>query len=133
MNENFDWVNARCECSLAVVFQQLKMQIDADVEQRNLKRSPTPYYAFSVTSTISSITVMLNGNGIQPHLILLKLGDKNIAVYDDNNQLMFEASLTLSDDGQCRLKIKDQEKEFWQFRRMALEKLFFESVPREEF
>jgi hypothetical protein len=36
-----------------------------------------------------------------------------------------KATLTLNDMGECRLKINGQEREFWQFRRTALEDLFF--------
>jgi len=36
--------------------------------------------------------------------------------------------MALNDDGECRLRVKTKQVEFWQFRRMALESLFFESV-----
>ena len=129
----FNWVDARAACSLARVFQRLRLEIEADVEVRNSKRSANPYYAFSVEATSGSILVKFNGKAIPSSSVMLKLGEKAISVHDGHNQLLIEATLTLSDAGQCRLKVNDQEKEFWQFRRMALEKLFFESVPREEF
>jgi hypothetical protein len=52
-----------------------------------------------------------------------------IQVSDDKDQLLYSASLTLNDEGKCRLRVGDKELTQWQFRRMALEKLFF--GPRE--
>ena len=75
---------------------------------------------------------MLNGKGVPSSSVMLKLRETSISVHDDHNQPIMEATLTLSDDGHCRLKVNNQEKEFWQFRRMALEALFFDSVPSEE-
>ena len=50
-----------------------------------------------------------------------------ITVYDDKDAEMFAAILTLSNDGKCRLVVDGKELTQWQFRRMALEKLFFSS------
>jgi hypothetical protein len=38
---------------------------------------------------------------------------------------MFEVTLTFSDDGRCRMKAKEENRESWQVRRMALEDLLF--------
>ena len=38
---------------------------------------------------------------------------------------MFEVTLTFADEGECRLNVNGEDREFWQVRRMALEELFF--------
>jgi hypothetical protein len=46
-------------------------------------------------------------------------------VQDDTGKKMFEVTLTLSDEGECRLNVNEKERELWQVRRMALEELLF--------
>jgi hypothetical protein len=41
---------------------------------------------------------------------------------------MFEVTLTFSDDGKCKLKAKEENREPWQVRRMALEDLLFRTI-----
>jgi hypothetical protein len=42
--------------------------------------------------------------------------------------VLFRASITLTNGGQCKLRVGEEELEQWQFRRMALEKLFFQPI-----
>ena len=44
-------------------------------------------------------------------------------MHDGADKLMFDATLTLNDKGECRLKIGEKELDFWQFRKLALEDL----------
>ena len=46
-------------------------------------------------------------------------------MYDDRDKLICSATLTLNRLGKCRLLVNEEELTQWQFRRMALEKLFF--------
>lgn len=130
---NFEWVHARSACSLVTVFEKLKLQVEADVETRNSLRRPEPAYGgqqpgfaykFEVVGSAGNFKVILNSN-TQAEAVTFKRGDKFIWVTDTNGDKMFEAFLTLSDDGECRVKINGQERELWHMRRMALEHLFF--------
>jgi hypothetical protein len=38
---------------------------------------------------------------------------------------MFEVILTFDDEGECKLSVNGEEREFWQVRRMALEEIMF--------
>jgi hypothetical protein len=58
---------------------------------------------------------------------MFRRGLKTIEVSGDGIKA-FEATPTVNDEGKCRLKVNGIEREFWQVRRMALEKLFFETV-----
>ena len=48
-----------------------------------------------------------------------------ITVYNEKDEMLFAATLTLNNKGKCRLVVNNKELTQWEFRRMALEKLFF--------
>jgi hypothetical protein len=126
--EDFDWVGALSSCALSTVFEKLKTQVAADVERRReqLKASGANYtFQFSPDGTNFMVDTL--GNKISGRAIKFKLTDTSIVVYDFQDKLLFEATLTLSDEGECRLLIDKQEKDLWQFRKRALETLFFRS------
>jgi hypothetical protein len=59
--------------------------------------------------------------------------DEQIAVEgsgDPVSELKFEGTLTLTNEGKCKLRVGDQELDEWQVLRKALEKLFFAGPPR---
>ena len=121
--ENFDWVTARAKCSLVEVFEKLRLQVGVDVQTRN-KLLSDPRDAFSVIESEAkpSFSVIVPSNPLPS--ITFSLSDERIGV-SHKGRLIFEATLTLGDDGECRLKINGKERELWQMRRMALEELFF--------
>lgn len=124
----FNWVTERAACSLAAVFEALKLEVQADVKTRMEQRLPGAQYRFSVVSRGGSFTVLLNGNSVQHKSVTFSLTDNSVQVTDLNDKIMFKATLTLNDDGECRFKVDGRERDFWQVRRMALEDLFFGDV-----
>ncbi len=124
------WVSARAACSLGRVFDQIKLDVEEDVKARMALRSAPPYYVFEVSSTTDRLTVSLSGNKIDRKSVRFELYEKSI-ISEDMNGVKTEATLTLNDLGECRLKVNNQEWEFWRFRRTALEGLFFETTDRE--
>jgi len=134
-NEPFDWVEARSKCTLAKVFQQLRAEVKTDVEKRNSMRGDQPFYEFSMASSQSDdFTVILSRNGVTHRIVTFGMVGNEIVVADQGNTELARVSLTLNNNAQCRLKTKkDEELEFWQFRRLTLEKLFFQSIPHEGF
>jgi 16S rRNA U1498 N3-methylase RsmE len=48
-----------------------------------------------------------------------------ISVLNDDGSIRFKATVTINNDRECRLLVNGQELEEWQFRKMALEPLFF--------
>jgi hypothetical protein len=126
--EQFDWVHARSECSLPNIFKELEQGVRDDLEaaqslvpQNNelkfslAKASPKRFSAVRVDDPMRSIS-----NAVD----FVCARDK-IEVYDNSNQLLYSATLTLNNEGKCRLLVEGTELAHWQFRRMALEKLFF--------
>jgi hypothetical protein len=126
--EDFDWVTALSSCALSAVFEKLKIQVERDVDLRKaqLKESGATY-SFKFSPDGDSFVVTTLGNNISGRAIKFRLTVTSIAVHGADDNLMLEATLTLSDDGNCRLLIDGEEKELWQFRKRALEKLFFHS------
>lgn len=79
---------------------------------------------FTMVSNTTSFKVL---SAVENRQIGVKfsLGDKAITVTDTHGNTIFEATITLNDEGECRLKINGLERETWQVRRTALERLFF--------
>jgi hypothetical protein len=129
VESDFEWLTARAACSPVKVFEQLRLQITHDIELRN-NMSGGQAYKFAMFGEASTFTVFLDSTYHRetPHrTVRFRLqGEKIIAEYPHAE--IFTATLTLNEDGECRLRIKDKNYELWQVRHMALEKLFFEII-----
>jgi len=130
MNEDFDWVGSRSGCSSDVAFERLKGEIEADVAARNAKRPSHHAYGFSSRSDIDCIAVNLDGNAVLKKVIKFRKTAGGISVHDINDSQIFEASLILNNDGECRFLIDGKECRSWQLRYKALEGLFFGEIFR---
>jgi len=94
----FNWITERSACTLPKVFKEFRLQVEEDVKTRNALRPNNSPYEFSVAEK-----------------------------RDDKGNPMFQVTLTFNDKGECKLHANEQEREFWQVRRMALEELLFRS------
>jgi|ERR1035441_230911 hypothetical protein len=132
MTADFDWVKARSECSLAVIFERLKVQLQQDVETRQSLRGPGPFYEYGFKLVIEgrSVAVVLEGARALHDSVLFRLTETAIEITDRNGQVTLSATPTVSDDGECRLKVDGQERELWQVRKLALEPMFFSENTR---
>jgi hypothetical protein len=120
----FDWVTERSSCSLPNVFKKLRLQAEEDVKTRNALRPNNSPYKFSVSDTGADFKVLLEAKDVRTSVIF-SLAEHAIFVRDDKGNPMFEVTLTFNDEGECKLHVNDQELDFWQVRRMALEELLF--------
>jgi hypothetical protein len=128
---NFEWLAARAACSSVKVFEQLRSQITHDVELRN-KMCEQQGWKFAMHGESDIFSVFLDSTVYHretPYRIVRfrREGQRITARYGDDTDI-FIATLTLSDDGECRLRIKEKNYELWQVRHMALERLFFEVI-----
>ena len=125
----FDWVTARHNCSLAAVFERLKDQTAADVKIREGLRADLRVESgrtFVFQASLNSFRVFIQ-NGERNSIVAsvsFRLADGAVEVSRDE-QPAFKGFATLCDDGECRLKVEDQDLNLWQFRKRALEDLFF--------
>jgi hypothetical protein len=122
-----DWVSALAACSAAQVFEQIRLQVEADVKVRNAVRPTGSDYKFETASDGDSFSVLIKGRSGQR--VTFQKTDRGILVYRADGTQMIEATLTLNDEGDCRFRVNGQEREFWQFRKTALESLFFDIKP----
>jgi hypothetical protein len=129
MDPEFNWVKAIGDCSLAPVFERLRHQVKADVEERNSQLKPADSWVFEFASEAASFSIDLSGvpagrlRGAR--VISFELRENSIAVTSDGSRKLFDATLTVNDAGECRLCIGAKECTDWQFRRAALENIFF--------
>jgi hypothetical protein len=120
----FDWVIERSACTLPKVFAALRQQVEEDVKTRNGLRPNNAPYEFSLAEDIGEFTVLLKTKDVQ-RSITFSLSEQAISVRDDKGNPMFQVTLTFDDKGECKVHANEQEREFWQVRRMALEGLLF--------
>ena len=125
MSDTVDWVTKRFLCSLPNVFKELTSQLEQDVKTRNALRPNNSPYEFSATAHGDDFTVLLETDDVHKSVVFRR-EEHAIVVLDDNGNTMFEVTLTFSDEGECRLHVNAEERELWQVRRMALEKLLFQ-------
>ena len=140
MNQNdpsFDWVTERSKCSASEVYRCLALQIERDVKTRNgllsgKEQQHEVNFTFSGSFDSPSLTVAAGTGGRHlgqrhlDHAIFTKIPGGIAVEYADSKKL--SGLLTLSQDGECRLKVNDVEYSFWQFRKLALEPIFFDAV-----
>jgi hypothetical protein len=120
----FDWVTERSACSLPKIFKTLLLQVKEDVKARNALRPNNSPYEFSVEEKGENFSAVLKTGDVQMSVVF-GLVEHAISVRDDKGNQMFEVTITFNEEGKCRLRVDDDERELWQVRRMALEELMF--------
>jgi hypothetical protein len=123
--EKFNWVTERSACTLPKVFQTLRAQVEEDVKARNALRPKNSPYEFKVTENGQDFTVLFEAKDAH-RSVVFSLAEHAILVRDDNGGQKFEVTLTFNGAGECKLHVKEEERELWQVRRMALEELMFQ-------
>jgi len=137
IDPNFDWVTARAKCSASEVYGDFALQIKHDVETRNnvlsgKERKHEINFLFKGGYQHTSLIVAAQKGGQLleesrlGHVIFTKIPEGIAAEYSDGKKLT--GLLTLSQDGECRLKVDGVEYSFWQFRKHTLEPIFFDAV-----
>ena len=125
---NLDWVTTRANCNTKRVFHEIRDEVEQDVKTRNSfiterQRADCVGFLFEPKDG-DSFAVIRNGAGIVSR-ITFKCDASTITVWDGDGKKSVEAKLTLTDAGECMLAIGKEELAHWQFRRRALQDLFF--------
>jgi len=123
----FDWVAQRTACSLPRVFRAMMDDVEADVKARNDQRPQNAPYEFSIDEKGNLFIVVLQAPDFR-RSVTFQLEDHAILVLDNSGNQMFEVTLIFTEEGKCRMKAKDENREPWQVRRMALEDLMFRTI-----
>jgi hypothetical protein len=124
----FDWVKARASCSLSAVFKELQLGAQSDVQTVGSLSVGGRDAKFVVTNLVRGRFSVVREEGSFSESVNFVLANGAITVRDDQDTILVSGTITLNNAGQCRLKVDQEELELWQFRRMAMEKIFF--APR---
>lgn len=116
-------MGARAACSLPVIFKELQLGTQNDIKAIHLPAGTQVNY--SVTQMMRSrFSVVRSESGFLESVTFI-LAEGTITARNDDDAVIVRATVTLNDRGECKLKTDTDELEQWQFRRRALEKLFF--------
>ena len=136
--QEFDWVEALANCSLLRVFKQIQDEVEQDVKSRNERLTSRDKdwmvrFGMDVTAGIHTYRVERTGATATTSLVAsvkFFMKDNFIIAHSDTNVVLVKASITLNDAGRCVLldggMTTGGVMETWQFRRKALQGLFFE-------
>ena len=120
----FDWVAGRAACSLSRIYKTLKLEVEEDVRERNALRPENAPYEFSIVEKENQFEVVLVAIDLRRSVVFC-YEEHAIIILDASGNQMFEVTLVFTEDGRCRMKAKEENRESWQVRRMALEDLLF--------
>jgi hypothetical protein len=130
---NFEWVVARAKCSASEVYSDFALQIKHDnnvLAGKERKHEISFSFGGGYEQTSLIVAVQRGGQLLEEkrlaHAIFTKIPEDIAVEYSDEKKLA--GVLTLSLDGECRLRVDGMEYNFWQFRKLALESIFFDAV-----
>lgn len=125
--QELNWVEKRAACTVAEVFNELRSGIDDDVAIMNAARQLTTGTCFSATLLQSGTGVVIGRpKQIPNRRVLVAIAGDKLQVKDEGSGSDWSASVALNNEGRCILRLEDGvELEQWQFRKKALEGLFF--------
>jgi hypothetical protein len=135
--DDFDWVTARAQCSSLAVFASMKMDAEKDVNLRKkflvTHEEGRCTLSFNRGSSTGEFSVTVNGRDIRgEHTfddeVTFRRTADGVTVVDRQGAIFLNGILCLSDEGQCKLKVENEELNFWQFRKKALEHVLFDGV-----
>ena len=126
---NFDWVVARAKCTPFLTFEKLRVQVKDDTakrnqlagtfsdDRRNFYFNPdgssfSVSYRGSSTGMHSGVTFSLSANGV------------NVAGIE-TQRVLCVGILTISNSGICKIRVGEKKLTLWQFRKLALQDLFY--------
>jgi hypothetical protein len=122
----FDWVSARAQCTPFKVFERVRSQVKEDMNKRNsltIEGGSSATFSFETGQDWFSVAhkFLDKYRGVS-----FTLSANGIEVRDaSSHSLLHDGILTISDDGSCRLRVGSIELDLWQFRKLALQDLFF--------
>jgi hypothetical protein len=123
--QEFNWVEKRADCTSHSIFLQLVAGVAEDVKTRNTAGSDANF-ASDLTSDKRALVIGQIGVWARKEKVRIFPLEGKIEVRDEVKNASFSAEVFLNNEGRCKLKLEDgTELEQWQFRRMALEGIFF--------
>jgi hypothetical protein len=128
--EKVNWIEKRAQCSLAAVFEKLKLDVEGDVASRTAQLSTPSSYGFKVVSNHVSFSVVTLWNDPRRRSVTFTRSAQEIVAADQDGKVIVSAGITLDENGECRARVGGKEMEFWRLRQLALEDLLFGLEPQ---
>jgi len=130
--QSLNWVQARANCSIHSIFKALEQGAREDIAEIESLLTAHDETKFSVVASSRQFSVIRVSDPMTSasESVDVRCQRDDITVHRANTsgeELMFTATLTLNNEGRCKLKVNGVEMEQWQVRRMALEALLFRS------
>lgn len=126
--KELDWVAARAACTAAQMFNELRFGVESDIRSNNEKTQASDEEKVSSTLIENGTAIAISrAKKVPSRRVFIALSEGKIQVYNDAMQLQMSGCVALNDAGRCILRLEDDgaELEQWQFRKRALESLFF--------
>jgi hypothetical protein len=126
--QELNWVGARAACTAAKMFNQLCNEIIEDVQNVNSIRQLTGDSQFRADMNPKGNAIRIaQPDAIPRARVSIGLSQERIAVQQEwASGEQWSVTVGLNDEGRCTLRLDDKtELERWQFRKKALESLFF--------
>lgn len=127
--QKLDWVTERANCTAAKVFNELCEAIEIDVLAINTVRGLSADNVFLANMSRSGFSIIVGQSQSVPRKVAVIgiEGDRITIEQQWNGGEKWSATVGLNDEGRCTLRLEDggTELEQWQFRKRALEGLFF--------
>lgn len=122
---DFDWVSEREKCTPFKIFELLRAQVQSDMQKRNSSTAGTGIKKFNFESDGAWFAVVYKVDEMSKG-VMFSITGNGVNVQDvESRALLHEGILTISNDGHCRLRVEQTEYSLWQFRKLALQDLFF--------
>jgi len=122
----FDWVTERANCSIAAVFAKFQTGVANDASTWNTLPDSASRKIDIVEAAPVFKAVRRGVPSAGLWYVQFTCDAAAIRIRSNDDAIRIDATLTLNNAGECRLKVgANQELELWQVRRMALEQLFF--------
>jgi hypothetical protein len=126
--QTLNWVEKRAACTIATVFNELCDGVENDVLVFNTVKalSEQDQYRADMNQGGNAI-VVAQPTRIPRKRVIIRADQSEIVVLQEwNGGEQWSTTVGLNDEGRCTLRLSDQtEIEQWQFRKRALEGLFF--------
>jgi hypothetical protein len=130
--QELNWVEKRAACNVAQVFNQLCEGVISDVSAINVASGLDSTACFSANLLTGGTTIVVGQASRLPRIVTrIGVVDNQIVVArHPSNESDWAVTVGLNNEGRCILRLDDgTELEQWQFRKKALESLFFGDKP----
>jgi hypothetical protein len=122
--QELNWVEKRAGCNIADVFARLCLEIQDDIIAINAIKYKEFYFQ---QDSLKDGSIVIGQPKRTPRVtVMIGVVDQKIMVRDQATQEQWSVTVGLNNEGRCVLRLEDiSELETWQFRKKALDALFF--------